>query len=287
MSKKSLNFIILTFGLSFIFTGIFKLLGGRLSIANPLTGLVGVIYMFCPFCAVMILEKFSYVKIKQKCAVNFNFNFWYMVALFLPFLLSFASFGVATFFPGVEVSYDMEGFFERLSKTLDDRQINHIRQQLNEYPFNPLIFWIFSAIFFSLTINAFVAFGEEIGWRGYLFDELIQKFNFWQSSLIIGVIWGLWHAPLVLQGHNYPTNPYLGVIWMIIFCVLYSPIFNFIRIKSNSVIAPSILHGAVNATYGFSILFLKGGNEFSVGMLGVSGFILLMIVDVIIWLSKE
>ncbi|MCS7230908.1 MAG: CPBP family intramembrane glutamic endopeptidase [Elusimicrobiota bacterium] len=288
MSKRSLYFIILTFSISLFLGGIFRFLNvsENLKLNMSLKVFVGVLYMFCPFFSVLILEKFSYESIKDKCGINFNLNFWYLIALLLPLFFSFASSGVATVLPNVEISYDMEGFFERLSKTANPQQISKMRQQLENLPFNPLLFWIIGALISSLTVNAVAAFGEEIGWRGYLFNELFYKYGFWKSSFIIGFIWGLWHIPLIIQGHNYPSYPFLGVIWMIIFCILYSPIFSLIRIKAGSVLATSILHGAINATYGFSILFLKGGNELLVGMLGVSGFIVLLIVDIIIWLSK-
>lgn len=284
MSKKGWNFIFLTLGASWFLVGIFKFLSWKYNIQLHTTVLFGVIYMFVPLFSVLVLEKFKYKDIKEDCGINFNINGWFLVALFLPFIFSFASSSIAAFFPNVEISSNFEGFFERISKTLNKEQIAKMQQQLESVPFNPLLFWISTAILASLSINALVAFGEEIGWRGYLFNELSKNLNFWQVSLITGFVWGVWHAPLILQGYNYPTYPELGVLWMIIFCMLYSPIFNLIRIKSNSVIATSILHGAVNATYGFSIIFLKGGNELTVGMLGLAGFIVLFIADVIIWL---
>ena len=83
---------------------------------------------------------------------------------------------------------------------------------------------------------------EEIGWRGLLQREL-GFMEFWKSSLTIGVIWGIWHAPIILQGHNYPEHPVIGVFMMTIWCILLAPIFSYIRLKSKSVIAAAIMHG--------------------------------------------
>jgi len=207
--------------------------------------------------------------------------------LILPLIVSFASIAVARFFPGVEITNSIDGFLGRFKGQLTQQQIQQITKQLETFSFNPIFFWILQSLIAGATINALVAFGEEIGWRGFLYNEFKNNFNFWQNSIITGLIWGIWHAPLILQGHNYPNYPKLGVLWMIIFCILYSPIFNLIREKSNSVVATSILHGTLNATYGFSVLFLKGGNELTVGILGISGFIVLLIINTIIFLWKK
>ncbi len=286
MTKKVWNFIILNFSLSWLLAGLLKIF--NIKLISSLGILLGVLYMFCPLVSVVILEKFLYHgSIKETCSVNFKLNWWFLMAWLLPFFVSFASFGVAVLFPGVEISPTMEGFFERFANTYPADQIELMKKQISEMPVSPVIVMSIQALFAGATINALAAFGEEVGWRGLLYNELIPKFNFWQTSLIIGFIWGLWHAPLILQGHNYPNFPGIGVLWMIIFCILYSPIFNFIREKTNSVVSTSILHGTINATFGFSILFLKGGNELTVGVLGLSGFIVLLIIDVIIYLLKS
>jgi membrane protease YdiL (CAAX protease family) len=48
---------------------------------------------------------------------------------------------------------------------------------------------MFGAVWFVL------AFGEEIGWRGYAFPKLMEKHGFWLSATILGVIWCIWHYP--------------------------------------------------------------------------------------------
>ena len=67
---------------------------------------------------------------------------------------------------------------------------------------------------------------------------------------------------------------------MIILCVLLDPIFSYVRIRANSVIAAAIIHGSLNATAGLSLMVVKGGNDLTVGAAGLAGFIVLAFVNI-------
>jgi membrane protease YdiL (CAAX protease family) len=69
---------------------------------------------------------------------------------------------------------------------------------------------------------------------------------------------------------------------MAAFQLLLSPIFSYIRIKSGSVIAAAILHGTLNATGGLSIMIVNG-NDLVTGVTGASGFIILSILNLLIF----
>ena len=116
--------------------------------------------------------------------------------------------------------------------------------------------------------------------------------GFLKTSVLTGFIWGVWHTPIILQGHNYPQHPVAGVFMMIAWCILLAPIFNYIRLKSKSVIAASILHGSLNANAGLAIMVVKGGSDLVAGVTGLAGFITLFIINACIFifdhfLSKE
>lgn len=98
----------------------------------------------------------------------------------------------------------------------------------------------------GMTVNAVFAFGEEFGWRGYLLWEL-APFGFWKASVLIGLVWGLWHVPLVLAGLNYPSFPIVGVILFTVVCVLLSPIYTYVVVNGGSVLPAAVLHGVFNA----------------------------------------
>jgi len=126
----------------------------------------------------------------------------------------------------------------------------------------------------GITINAVAAFGEELGWRGFLLNQF-KEMKFVQAALIIGFIWGIWHAPLILMGHNYPQHPQIGVLMMVVLCILWTPFYLYITIKSRSIIAAAIMHGTMNATASISIIAISGGNDLTSGIAGGAGFIAL------------
>lgn len=104
--------------------------------------------------------------------------------------------------------------------------------------------------------------------------------GFWKSSAIIGVIWGVWHAPLILQGLNYPQHPIAGVFMMTIICILVAPIFSYVRLKTKSVIGAAIIHGSFNATEWLSLMVAKGGSALVIGVAGLAGLIVLVLANI-------
>lgn len=123
-------------------------------------------------------------------------------------------------------------------------------------------------IFFALTlaplINMLFALGEELGWRGFLLPHLIPLGQ-WKAILISGIIWGVWHAPAVAQGLNYPGYPVLGIFMMIVFCILLGIIFSWLYLNTRSPWVAALAHGTTNAVAGLPILFMQSGFNMAFG----------------------
>jgi uncharacterized protein len=116
-----------------------------------------------------------------------------------------------------------------------------------------------TALAFTLGIpfNMIFTFGEEFGWRGYLLPRLAPLGGI-SAAIITGVIWGLWHAPLiVLDGYNYPGHPWPGVAMMVVFTVALGMIFAWLRFRSGSVWPAVLAHAALNAQAGFAFVLLS------------------------------
>jgi len=172
-----------------------------------------------------------------------------------------------------------------------DSSFTLIKQSLAgmpEVPESTLPLLVAAQIAASLTLaplfNTLFALGEELGWRGYLLPKLLPLGEF-PAMLISGVIWGFWHAPAILQGHNYPDRPLLGVGMMIVFTVLLGIFFSWLYLKTASPWAPALGHGTVNAVAGLPLLFLTGVDLTLGGTLtSVSGWLALAaLVGVLYW----
>ena len=103
--------------------------------------------------------------------------------------------------------------------------------------------------------NTLFALGEELGWRGYLLG-LLEPLGQLRAILLSGVVWGVWHMPAILQGHNYPQHPIPGVFMMIVFCVLFGAILSWVYLRTRSPWSAALGHGSLNAIAGLPILFM-------------------------------
>jgi membrane protease YdiL (CAAX protease family) len=180
----------------------------------------------------------------------------------------------------------MSGLIERYAALLTPEQVEQMKTALASLPVNAVWIILFQGLLAGITINAIAGFGEELGWRGFLLKEF-KNMNFFKAALLIGGIWGVWHAPLILMGHNYPQHPQVGVFMMIVLCILLTILFLYVTIKSRSVIAAAIMHGTMNATAGISIMSIAGGNDLTIGMPGIAGFITIVIFIIILFIFDQ
>lgn len=157
--------------------------------------------------------------------------------------------------------------------------------QIDSVPSWVMVFaTVVSGLFAGVTVNAVAAFGEEYGWRYYLVSQMRSK-KFLPTALFIGVVWGVWHAPMILlAGHNYPNDRVLGIFMMVVLCVLLGIIELYFVVKSGSMWPSAIIHGTFNAVSGLTIIWYPTGSALTTGMTGVSGFVAMVIVITLLWL---
>jgi membrane protease YdiL (CAAX protease family) len=135
----------------------------------------------------------------------------------------------------------------------------------------------------GIVINMLFTFGEEFGWRGYLLPHLAPLGGVW-AAVITGVIWGLWHAPLiVLAGYNYPGHPWLGILMMVVFTTSLSLVFAWLRFRSGSVWPSTLAHAAINGQAGFAAVLLSHADTLVAAPIGIIGLLPMLAFG--IWLA--
>jgi membrane protease YdiL (CAAX protease family) len=153
-------------------------------------------------------------------------------------------------------------------------------QQIENLPIPLTWLQLISGLTTGGLMTALFALGEEIGWRGFLDREADARgWGFWKSSFVIGAIWGLWHWPVIVQGHNWPAHPYLGVLLMVVFCMGMGPIFTFVTRMTGSVFAAALAHGTLNATAAIPLISISGGNDLTVGITSFVGLAVIALVN--------
>ncbi len=281
--KKAVVFVVMTFLLNWTMAFSFFALGGR---SNTLAWYVmAVTYMFVPMTVAILVQKLVYREpVAKPLCISFRLNRWFLVAWLLPVAIAAAIIGVSVLLPGVEFTTDATAsrMFGYLESVLPPQALEQAKNRTDAMSLHPFWIGLVSALMAGITINAVAGFGEELGWRGFLQKQLIP-IGFWKSSVLIGLIWGVWHAPLILHGHNYPDHPVAGVFMMTIFCMLLGPIFSYVTIRAKSVIAAAIIHGSLNATGGLPLSIIKGGDDLTVGFTGLAGFIVLGVVNLVLF----
>ena len=137
------------------------------------------------------------------------------------------------------------------------------------------------------AVNAFVTIGEEIGWRGFLVPALL-RFGTWPALVGSGVVWGLWHTPIILLGYNFGRFDALGVVFMVIACVLLGIVLGWLRLRTGSVWPAVFAHAGVNGAAGVGAVLGASGVGVSTVLhspLGVSGWIVLAAVIAVLVLT--
>lgn len=157
----------------------------------------------------------------------------------------------------------------------------------NEEYFQNLAVMIPLAVLINPLMGLLQCFGEEFAWRGYLLPKLNMIFGYRTAVIASGIIWGLWHAPIIAMGYNYGSkHPLFGIFAMTLLTVILGIIASFLFSVTQSVWCPVIFHTALNAMDKFSpsSLFMRTeeadpfiGPDF-VGIIGGIGFTVIAVI---------
>jgi hypothetical protein len=159
-----------------------------------------------------------------------------------------------------------------------DWQLASLRHTLSEagaasdLPITPPLFILLlfvSTITVTPFMNSILGFGEELGWRGYLLPKLMPLGKA-KAYTLLGIIWGLWHAPLVAVGFNYPGYPLLGILFMCALTTALGIYINEMTLHYQSSVLAGWIHGVINAQgYGIWRILFPDANPLLGGFTGI------------------
>ncbi len=89
------------------------------------------------------------------------------------------------------------------------------------------------------------ALGEEIGWRGFLAPRMHRAFGFTGGAVLTGLIWALWHLPILLfADYNSRTPRWFALPCFAILAVAMSIPMAWLRLRSGSVWTAAVFHAS-------------------------------------------
>jgi len=125
----------------------------------------------------------------------------------------------------------------------------------------------------AYTANGLFALGEEIGWRGWL-QSALEPLGRRQGIVLTGVIWGLWHAPLIVMGYEYGDRlpAAAGIALFTCLCAGLGVLLSWLRVRSGSVVPAAITHGAFNAFASLPVMLVAPGGGLDPALVGLIGW---------------
>lgn len=119
--------------------------------------------------------------------------------------------------------------------------------EVTSSPVMVFVIMLLFATFVGVFPQSLSAAGEEIGWRGYMLMRLIDA-GVPRPVLVSGIIWGLWHIPLILAGlYVAGSSPLLSAVLFMVSVVSFGFVIARMRLETGSIWPAIAFHGAWNS----------------------------------------
>lgn len=288
MKDKTLrNYLLWAFGLAWPLQLLASWFAVRKGNATAFTYIMA-LSMFAPLAAVWLAK--GPVK-----SLGWNPNLkghirWYLAAWLLPPVICVL--GAALYYLLFPARFDGTG--SAYLATLPPEALQQFEAQGLPIPVLFLISAL-TAMSYAPFLNVIPCFGEEAGWRGFLTPHLTERFGRVRGLLLAGVIWGVWHWPVIIfAGYEYGTAywgaPVLGPLLFCVFTTAMGILLSLLYDKVGSVWVCALGHGAINAFASIPSLLLKPGSGYqqTVGPFvnGIVGGLPLILLALFVLLKK-
>lgn len=141
-------------------------------------------------------------------------------------------------------------------------------------------------------LGLIIAFGEEYGWRGYLQTKLTRIGRI-RGIFLLGVIWGIWHWPIIWMGYNFPGQPVIGSLAMVALGIIFAYFFAYSVFKSQGVWTAAYLHALNNQALSFFFMAVftptNTLRSFGAGLPGIAlgAIVVLLLLRDPVWKMTE
>ncbi len=260
--KSLVVFVALSYALAWLVAAPLWVAGGIQAVSGPVFTAIGILMMYTPTVAALVACKLDRKPLRSTLGLGFGHHAGRTVLTVILVVLAVALVALAGLLTSALLgTYTFDIVHLNGARQILEQQLAAAGQPMPDIPVHLLVPIIIAQSFtLGTLISSPAALGEEIGWRGYLTPALAERLGAPLATLAIGVIWGCWHAPLLLLGYNYPTIPgWQRLVWMSVFCTIVAAVLGWGRARTNSVIPAAIGHGAVNA--GMATLALMLGSS--------------------------
>lgn len=242
--KQVLIFLMVSFGIAW---GLQIIAAGLYNKGNTVAyQSLLMLMMYVPFLAVLLsggrLKGMGW-KPRLKHRLRFLAAAWFLPAIF-------AVAGAVLFFVLFPKTFDCTGAY--LISVMGENAFAELEAQGLTLPAFLSVTFL-ASVGYAPVINMLLAVGEEAGWRGYLYPWLKARLGRTKGRLLGGLIWGVWHWPLMFltgyeYGTKYPGYPVLGPLFFCIFTVSAGIFLDVLYEKTDCIWIPALAHGAMNAS---------------------------------------
>ena len=225
-----------------------------------------VVSMFCPLVSVLLVQKFW---LHQPTGISWRPRLkgngrYLLAAWFGPAV--FTVLAAVLYFAVFPHRLDLSGSWLAAAYG-GEMDAQTLRRELGVSNLSYMLETGLFAVTLAPVINMFAALGEEAGWRGYMMPRLKERLGLLNGRLLGGVIWGVWHWPLMLLvGYEYGTNylgaPVLGLFVWCIVCFALNTLLDWLYEKTGCIWAPSIAHGAFNAVAALFVVLTNPADSY-------------------------
>jgi len=266
--RRISEFLVLTFAISW--GGVTVLYFADVDLGSSAgQGIGTIIFMGAPAIAAITLLRFRRASIRRGLGLYRGRIQWIILAWIAPVGLTATMIGVGLALPGTTFTTEYAAFLLELGFTEAEAVDTIAELEQTGVPVVVLLTGL--GLVLGATLFALAALGEELGWRGLLLTEL-APLGFWKLSLWTGLVWGIWHTPLILLGLQFPNEPVVGIFTMTVATVALSPIYTYLTVRAQSVLAATFFHGSFILGV-FTSVFLANGGELVISSFGVVGIV--------------